>query len=179
MIRLLILASALSMDSFAVSISLGSKYKTKLTSLALMTGLYFCICQTIMPLIGYAIGKETIGFFSRYVPFISCFLLVIIGGKMLYEAWSQDVDEPVVKITHMRILMLAIATSIDAIAAGFTLTTLPFNPLFSCLVIGIATFNFSWCGVWTGRVFGDWLENKAEILGGIVLILLGFSSLIT
>ncbi len=177
MIKLFILAIALSMDSFAVAIGLGTKYKDKTASLSLMTGIYFCICQTVMPFIGYLLGKETIGFFDSYLPYISCFLLVFIGGKMLYESFLEGEEENV-DLTKIKILLLAIATSVDAIAAGFTLTTLPIDPIFACLIIGVATFNFSFGGVWVGRKFGDWLENKAEFVGGVVLILLGFSSLI-
>lgn len=174
MIDVFILAVALSMDAFAVSIGLGSKKIKKAKSLAILSGVYFGLFQALMPLLGYIGGKGVIGWIETYAPFVAFALLVLIGGKMIYEALVEGLEEDIAIITHRVMLLLALATSIDAMAAGFTLTILDVNPLIACTVIGITTFCFSWIGVFIGSTSGTWLESKAEILGGIILILIGF-----
>lgn len=97
---------------------------------------------------------------------------------MIYESYVEGIEEDIAKITHRVMLMLAIATSIDAMAAGFTLNILAVNPFIACVIIGIATFCFSWTGVFVGEKSGIWLESKAELLGGIILILIGLKILL-
>lgn len=173
MIEVIILAVALSMDAFAVSVGLGSKHSHKTFSLGLTAGVYFGVFQGIMPLIGYAGGKGVFGWIEAFAPWIAFFLLVLIGGKMIYESRAEGIEEDISKITHRVMLILALATSVDAMAAGFSLTLLDFNPFYACLLIGLITFGFSWLGVLVGAKTGTWLESKAELLGGIVLILIG------
>jgi len=173
MIEILILAIALSMDAFAVSIGLGSKQEKSTKSLALMSGIYFGIFQAIMPLIGYLGGMGVLGWVESYAKWIAFILLLLIGCKMIYESFSESIEEDIVKVTHKVMLILAIATSIDAMAAGFTLTILDVNPLISCVTIGITTFIFSYIGIIIGRKSGTFLEHKAELLGGVILILIG------
>jgi putative Mn2+ efflux pump MntP len=173
MVEVLILAIALSMDAFAVSIGLGAKHNTKTRSLSIMSGVYFGLFQGVMPLIGYIGGKGVMGWVESYAPWIAFILLFLIGGKMIFESFSEGIEEDLVKITHRVMLMLAIATSIDAMAAGFTLTILDVNPFISCFIIGVTTFAFSWVGVLIGSKSGTWLESKAEFFGGITLILIG------
>ena len=96
---------------------------------------------------------------------------------MIYESFQEGVEEDISVLTNKMMLILAIATSIDAMAAGFSLTLLDANPYIACLVIGIITFVFSWAGVFIGRKSGTWLESKAEFFGGTVLILMGFKML--
>jgi len=179
MIELVLLAVGLSMDAFAVSIGLGSKQKTTPLILALKAGVYFGVFQALMPLIGYLGGKGVLGWFEDYAHWVAFILLVLVGGKMIYESFSEGIEEDISKITHRVMLMLAIATSIDAMAAGFTLTLLDINPLIACLIIGLTTFAFSWIGVFIGFKSGTWLENKAELMGGIILILIGLKVLFT
>lgn len=178
MIYVLILAVALSMDAFAVSIGLGSKHKKKTTSLALMSGIYFGLFQSLMPLIGYVGGIGILGWVESYAPWIAFLLLLMIGGKMIYESFVEGIEEDIAIITHRVMLILAIATSIDAMAAGFTLTILDINPFIACMIIGVTTFCFSWVGVFIGEKSGTWLESKAELFGGIVLILIGLKILL-
>ena len=178
MIEVLVLAIALSMDAFAVSIGLGSKHKIKPTSLALMSGAYFGLFQALMPLIGYLGGKGVLGWVEEYAPLIAFILLVLIGGKMIFESFAEGIEEDISNITHRVMLMLAIATSIDAMAAGFALTLLDINPLIACLIIGVTTFLFSYIGVFIGTKSGTWLESKAELFGGVVLILIGLKILL-
>jgi len=177
-IDVLILAVALSMDAFAVSIGLGSKHKKKTTSLALMSGIYFGLFQALMPLVGYMGGKGILGWVESYAPWIAFFLLLLVGVKMIYESFAEGIEEDIAIITHRVMLMLAIATSIDAMAAGFTLTILDVNPFIACMIIGVTTFCFSWAGVFIGTKSGTWLESKAELFGGIILILIGLKILL-
>jgi putative Mn2+ efflux pump MntP len=172
LIEVLFLAIALSMDAFAVAIGLGSKQKSNPTSLAILSGVYFGLFQGLMPLIGYLGGKGLLGWIEEYAPLVSFLLLFLIGAKMIFESFSEGIEEDITKITHRVLLMLAIATSIDAMAAGFALTLLNINPFVACFIIGVTTFIFSYVGVFVGVKSGTWLESKAEFLGGVVLILI-------
>ena len=178
MIEVLILAIALSMDAFAVSVGLGAKDNRKVVALGFMSALYFAVFQGAMPLIGYLGGKGVLGWVDSYAPWVAFFLLLFIGAKMVFESFSEGIEEDIAQITHRVMLLLAIATSIDAMAAGFSLTLLNFNPFVACFMIGSVTFLFSWLGVAIGAKSGTWLESKAELLGGIVLILMGFKILL-
>ncbi len=178
MIEVLILAVALSMDAFAVSIGLGSKHLQRTKSLAVMAAVYFGLFQALMPMIGFLGGKGVLGWVEEYAHWIAFFLLMLIGGKMIYESVSEGIEEDIAQITHKVMLILAIATSIDAMAAGFTLTLMEVNPFLACGIIGITTFLFSWIGVFVGAKSGTWLESKAELLGGVILVLIGFKLLL-
>lgn len=190
MIELLFLAIALAMDAFAVSIGLGAKQantpfsssakaKSMLLRLALMAALYFGIAQGVMPLIGYLLGSALLGWLASAAPWIGCIILVVLGAKMLYEAIRGEEEEEELgsdnntKIDHKLMITMAIATSIDAMAAGFTLNLLAVNAWTACLIIALVTAVFSFGGVYLGRQSGTWLEDKAEILGGVVLIAIG------
>ncbi|MCG8314344.1 MAG: manganese efflux pump MntP family protein [Pseudomonadales bacterium] len=177
MTEVLFLAAALSMDAFAVSIGLGSKNTKDVKSLALICGVYFGIFQGLMPLLGYAGGLGILSWVESIAPWIAFLLLLLIGLKMIYEGTAEGIEEDVAQITHKVMLMLAIATSIDAMAAGFTLALLPINPYLACLVIGIVTCLFSGIGAYVGAKSGTWLESKAEIFGGTVLVLIGLKML--
>lgn len=165
-----------------------------LLNLALMAALYFGLAQGIMPLIGYLLGAAMLSWLASLAPWIACLILVSLGSKMLYEALKSDPDEADHKgeteqttlegvttqeavrhghVQHRIMLTLAIATSIDAMAAGFTLTLLPVNAWLACAIIAVVTALFSILGVYLGRQSGTWLEDKAEVLGGVVLILIG------
>jgi len=178
MFEVMILAVALSMDAFAVSIGLGSKHLQKTKSVALMAAIYFGLFQAIMPLLGFLGGKGFLGWVENYAPWIAFFLLILIGGKMIYQSITGGIEEDIVQITHKILIVLAVATSIDAMAAGYTLTLIEVNPFIACATIGITTFIFSWIGVYVGARSGTWLENKAEFLGGLILILIGFKILL-
>ena len=178
MFEVIILAVALSMDAFAVSIGLGSKHVKQTKSLALMSGIYFGLFQGLMPLIGYMVGRGVLGWIEAYAQWLAFALLVLIGGKMIYESMFESIKEDIVKITHKVMIVLAIATSIDAMAAGFTLTLIDINPILACVIIGATTLFFSWIGVFIGAKSGTWLGSKAELLGGIVLVMIGFKVLL-
>lgn len=175
MFEVIVLAIALSMDAFAVSIGLGSKGDTR--GLGLKAGLFFGAFQALMPFIGYLGGKGVLGWVDAYAHWIAFGLLALIGGKMIYEGLHEGIEEDISTITNKMMLVLAVATSIDAMAAGFSLTLLNINAYLACLIIGVTTFAFSWIGVQIGKSSGTWLENKAEIFGGTVLILIGIKIL--
>jgi putative Mn2+ efflux pump MntP len=175
MIEVIVLAIALSMDAFAVSIGLGSKGNIR--GLGLKAGLYFGAFQAVMPFIGYLGGRGVLGWVDAYAHWIAFGLLALIGAKMIYEGMQEGIEEDIAAITHKMMLVLAIATSIDAMAAGFSLTLLDIKAWLACLIIGVTTFAFSWIGVLIGKRSGTWLESKAEIFGGVVLILIGIKML--
>ncbi|AXX84167.1 manganese efflux pump MntP family protein [Aliarcobacter skirrowii] len=178
MFEILILSLALSMDAFAVSIGLGIKENQNIKVLALKVALFFGIFQAFMPFIGYIGGiglQEYIYGFDKIIAFA---LLLLIGAKMIFEAVNENVEEEITKISNKILLTLAIATSIDAMAAGFTLHLFELNPYISLLIIGISTFIISYIGVYVGSRGGEKYESKAEILGGIVLILIGLKILL-
>ncbi len=175
MFEIVVLAVALSMDAFAVSIGLGSKGNIR--GLGLKAGIFFGTFQALMPFIGYVGGKGLLGWVEAYAHWIAFGLLALIGAKMIYEGLHEGIEENIKAITNKMMLLLAIATSIDAMAAGFSLTLLHINVYLACFIIGVTTFAFSWVGVRIGSRSGTWLESKAEIFGGTVLILIGIKFL--
>src|SRR5512135_631110 len=177
MLEVIVLAIALSMDAFAVSIGLGAKGNIR--GLGLKAGLFFGTFQALMPFIGYLGGKGILGWVDAYAHWIAFGLLALIGGKMIYEGMHEGIEEDIAAITNKMMLLLSIATSIDAMAAGFSLTLLNINAYVACLIIGMTTFAFSWVGVLIGNRSGTWLENKAEIFGGVVLVLIGVRMLVS
>ncbi|MFA6972303.1 MAG: manganese efflux pump MntP family protein [Gallionella sp.] len=176
MIEVIVLAVALSMDAFAVSIGLGSKSNAR--GLGLKAGIFFGVFQALMPFIGYLGGKGVLGWVDNYAHWIAFGLLALIGAKMIYEGMQEGIEEDIEAVTNKMMLVLAIATSIDAMAAGFSLTLLNINAYLACLIIGVTTFLFSWAGVQIGKKSGSWLESRAEIFGGTVLILMGLKILV-
>jgi putative Mn2+ efflux pump MntP len=176
MIEVLILAVALSMDAFAVSIGLGAK--KNMPGLAVKAGLFFGAFQALMPFIGFLGGKGVLGWIENYAHWIAFVLLALVGAKMIYEGLHEGIEEDIAVVTNKLMLLLAVATSIDAMAAGFSLTLLDANPYVACVSIGVTTFAFSVAGVLIGRRSGTWLESKAEIFGGVVLVAMGFKMLL-
>lgn len=174
MIELLLLSFALSMDAFAVSIGLGSKKNHTMMALPLKAGVFFGAFQALMPLIGYLGGQGLVGFASAYVNWIAFGLLALIGAKMMYEGFNEGIEEEIQTITHKLLLTLAIATSMDAMAAGFSVTLLPINPFLAFFITGMITLVMSFIGVFIGKISGAWLESKAQIFGGVVLVIVGF-----
>lgn len=178
MTDVLILALALSMDAFAVSLGLGSKRPKKTRLLALVVATYFGLFQGLMPVVGFLGGKGMLTWVDGFSHWVAFILLIMIGAKMVYEAMSEGIEDDIAQITHRIILVLAIATSIDAMAAGFTLNLLDVNPLVACTIIGVTTFICSYIGVLVGAKSGARLESKAELLGGVILIIIGFKMLL-
>ncbi len=178
MIEVFLLAFALSMDAFAVSIGIGVKSQEFNRYLAIKVALFFGIFQGVMPLFGYLASIGLGSFIESIDHWVAFILLTLIGGKMLYESFGEKTEDEIAIVTNKVLLLLAIATSIDAMAAGFTLNLLILNPFISMVIIGIITFIFSFIGVLIGTKGGDYLEDKAEKIGGVVLIGIGIKILI-
>ncbi len=173
LVSLFILSVGLAMDAFAVSICKGLAMKKYRITDSAIVGLWFGGFQALMPLIGYFLGsqfKDKITGFSHWIAFI---LLLFIGLNMIKEALSKDEEKPDSSLSFKSMLLLAIATSIDALAVGISLAFLNVNIVFAVSCIGIVTFIISAFGLKIGSVFGTKYKSKAEIAGGIILIILG------
>ena len=174
--ELFILAVGLSMDAFAVSVCKGlslGKIKAKHMCLA---GIWFGGFQALMPLVGYFLGSFFAAVITKYSHWIAFALLAFLGAKMIKESFeSEELDD---NMGWKTMLVLAVATSIDASAVGVTFAFLDVNILFAVIVIGVTTFAFSAAGVKIGSVFGEKYKSKAEIAGGIILILIGLKILL-
>lgn len=173
MLEVWILAVALSMDAFAVSLGLGARRVGTFPGLRLCAGVYFGVFQGAMPLLGYVAGSSALRWIEHYASWVAAALLFLIGGKMLYESLDSTAEQDAARISHGLLLALAVATSIDAMAAGFSLVLLPVNVWLACAIIAVVACAFSWLGVTIGRHGAHWLESKAEMFGGCVLILIG------
>lgn len=166
------------MDAFAVSICKGLSVKKLKLKHALICGGYFGFFQALMPVIGYFAGvwfADLISSFDHWVVFI---LLALIGGNMIRESFSNEEEEVGDSFAFKTMFMMAIATSIDALAVGVSFAFLNVNIFTSALLIGLTTFVLSAIGVKVGNVFGSKYESKAELVGGIILILIGLKVLL-
>ena len=176
---LLLTAVALSMDALAVSISNGMTIKHLRLRDALKTGFFFGAFQALMPAIGWLAGtsvREMIVSIDHWVAFG---LLALIGGKMLWEALhSKGEDTAAADFSIRELLILAIATSIDALAVGITFAFLKVEIGLAVAIIGCTTFVISLAGVFIGNKFGSRYKQKAEAVGGIILILIGLKILL-
>jgi putative Mn2+ efflux pump MntP len=170
---LLILAIALAMDSVAVSIAIGSKYKDLLVSKALFAAAVFGFFQGAMPIAGYFIGISFAQYVQAFDHWIAFFLLAGLGGKMIYEAYQNEFDDEVTNLTNKTLITLGIATSIDAMAIGVTFAFLQTDIYTAASVIGLVTFVLCVAAIYIGKKLGSFLESKAEMLGGLILIGLG------
>ena len=179
MISLFLLSLALASDAFAVALCQGAVTGPQPWRLSLSVGAAFGIAQAIAPLIGWGLGVAFAGMIATVAHWIAFALLALVGGKMLFEGAKADPpgDEKK-RASGMALFILAVATSIDAAAAGFTLPTIGVGIGLSVAMIGGVTFILSVAGVWIGRVGSQAQGSKAEILGGSVLIGLGFKVLI-
>jgi putative Mn2+ efflux pump MntP len=179
--ELILLAIALSMDAFAVSVCKGlSLRKPRLRDMAII-GLYFGVAQAVMPAIGYVLGSAFSALVSAFAPWIAFVLLAAIGAKMLWETFhggDEEANAAITALDHKELFLLAIATSIDALAVGVTFAFLDVALLPSVTLIGCTTFLLSAIGMKLGSVFGDKYEKKANILGGVILICLGVKILL-
>ncbi|MBN1816706.1 MAG: manganese efflux pump, partial [Sedimentisphaerales bacterium] len=171
-LTVIMIAVGLAMDAFAVSVASGSVYRRMHIRYALRMALFFGAFQAVMPLIGYLAGaalKEYILFCDHWIAFG---LLTLIGGKMIYEAFQIDraqanssAGDPA---SLVAVLVLSVATSIDALAVGVTLSLITDHIIAAAGIIGAVTFAISYLGCCLGRRIGHFFEKKIEILGGLV-----------
>ncbi len=181
-IGLIFMGTGLAMDAFAVSICKGLKMKTMNKKNIFLISLFFGGFQALMPLIGWCLGiqfKSLIENFDHWIAFV---LLVLIGGKMAMESFSKeeedDKQEKTDDLDIRELLLLAVATSIDALAAGITLACLVVNVAFAIGYTGFITCLLSAIGVFIGHKFGVKYKNKAELLGGIILLIIAIKILL-
>ena len=172
-------------------------------SVAVLVALYFGVAQGIMPFLGYLLGVAVLGSFASMAHWIASAIFLVLGFKLLWEGWHDDGNEnssqypievntqsgiddrhtyldennvkdtPNLSVSQKMMLSLAIVTSLDAMAAGFTLNLLAINAWLACFIIAIITAGFSFFGVYLGKKSGVCLEDKAEIVGGVVLMAIG------
>lgn len=177
LVELLLIAVGLSMDAFAVSICKGLGMKEVNPKVAVVLALFFGGFQALMPLIGWALGSQFLGIIGPIDHWVAFVLLAVIGGKMLWEAFREDAGEgdgkPADRIDLGEFFILAIATSIDALAVVISFAALSVDIVPSVALIGVTTFAFSIAGVFVGNFFGSRYEKPASIVGGVVLILIG------
>ena len=174
LIQILLIGVSVSMDAFAVSIGKGLTVKKLRGVDAFKTALWFGGFQALMPLLGYLAGAQFKDAIAAYDHWIAFGLLLLIGGNMIREALFDQEDTGSDAVLSFRAMLpLAVATSIDALAVGVTFAFLNVNIFSSIALIGCTTCVLSMAGVKIGSVFGDRFEKKAEILGGVILILLG------
>lgn len=176
-LEVIVISIGLAMDAFAVSICKGLAMKKLNVKKMIIVGLYFGGFQGLMPLIGYLLGANFESFVTKVDHWIAFILLSIIGINMIKDALKsknecgcESHDD---SVAFKTMISLAIATSIDALAVGITLAFLKANLVAVVLSIGLITFVLSMIGVWIGNKFGDKYESKAQIAGGLILIIMG------
>lgn len=182
-IVLFLMGVGLSMDAFAVSICKGLAMRKVNKKQAFVIGLFFGGFQALMPFIGWALGGQFESYITSIDHWIAFVLLVVIGGNMVKEAVSEKGGEDEVEqmdppLDIKEMFILAIATSIDALAVGITFAFLNYPIVEAITIIGITTFVISIIGVYVGNFFGSKYKKRAEIVGGVILILLGVKILL-
>ena len=178
-LTILFIAFGLAMDAFAVSVTTGLTVKRLRVEHALRMAAFFGIFQAIMPVVGWLAGRGLHDLISHVDHWIAFGLLTAIGCKMIYESTmmesgQRDVDPHSINV----LLMLSVATSIDALAVGLSLSLLAVAIVVPALIIGLVTFTLSFLGAYVGERFGHFFEKKIEVLGGLILIGIGTKILI-
>ena len=176
--ELFIIAVGLSVDALAVAICKGLSMAKMIWRKGIIVGLWFGGFQALMPLIGYLLGAQFESKITAFDHWIAFILLGLIGGNMIREGVSGDEEKTDDSVSIKSMLPLAIATSIDALAVGVTFAFLRVNIVYAVSFIGVITFLLSTVGVKVGNVFGARYKSKAEIAGGVILILMGLKILI-
>lgn len=174
LVELFLIAVGLSMDAFAVSVCKGLSERSLKAKHYIIIGAWFGGFQALMPLIGYLLGSAFEQYITSFDHWVAFVLLGFIGGNMIREAFSKDEEDQDASFGFKTMLLLAIATSIDALAVGITFALLPDVNIFAAIsLIGVTTFVLSAIGLKVGNVFGAKYKAKAEFVGGVILILIG------
>ena len=183
LLEIFLIGIGLSMDAFAVAICKGLAMPNKVDKKgALLIALYFGVFQAVMPALGWLLGSQFARYVTRLAPWIAFVLLAWIGGNMVRESLSKEEreEEETGSVSHKELLVLAVATSIDALAVGvtFSMLELAVSIAVAVILIGCTTFVISLAGVYVGNVFGAKYKSKAEFVGGAILILIGVKILL-
>ena len=177
LISTFLIAVALAMDAFSVSLTKGFSLKNIKKSQILCYAIFFGSFQSIMPVLGWLGGIQLQWLITTFAPWIAFILLLLIGLNMIRESLSDD-EEKMDSFSIKEVFLLAIATSIDAFAVGITYAVLKIDILIPVIIIGIIAFIFTIIGIYLGKKIGNYFGDKFEILGGVILILLGFKILL-
>lgn len=175
--ELFLIAVGLSMDAFAVAVCKGLSMGKMNHRHALIIGLYFGSFQALMPLVGFVLGVRFQDAITAYDHWIAFILLAVIGGNMIKDALSAEEDSCDASVAFKDMVVLAVATSIDALAVGVTFAFLQVNILPAVAFIGVTTFLLSIAGVTAGNAFGCKYKSRAEFTGGLILIAMGLKIL--
>lgn len=178
--ELFLIGIGLSMDAFAVSICKGLSMQKIDKKYTLCIGLFFGGFQALMPLAGYLLGSRFSGYIERFDHWIAFVLLALIGFNMIKESREEEEEEekPYAGVNFKELLILAVATSIDALAVGVSFAFLGVHIAPAVTLIGCTTFVLTLVGVWVGNLFGSRYKSRAELTGGIILILIGVKILL-
>ena len=178
--ELFLIGIGLSMDAFAVSICKGLSMQKIDKKYTLCIGLFFGGFQALMPLTGYLLGSRFSGYIERFDHWIAFVLLALIGVNMIKESREEEEEEekPYAGVNFKELLILAVATSIDALAVGVSFAFLGVHIAPAVTLIGCTTFVLTLVGVWVGNLFGSRYKSRAELTGGIILILIGVKILL-
>jgi putative Mn2+ efflux pump MntP len=179
-VTIFLIAVGLAMDAFSISVASGGVYRHLHLRHGLRMAAFFGLFQAVMPILGFLVGKGLESEIKEYDHWIAFGLLSIIGGKMLVEAFKiREVESRPNDPTNLGVVFtLGVATSIDALAVGVTLSLITEHVYTAAVAIGIITFLISWIGWWIGQKIGTFFENKLEIVAGLVIIAIGVKILI-
>ena len=177
-VTVLLIAGGLAMDAFAVSIAHGMTLQNRRVSSGLIIAGSFGAFQAFMPVLGWLAGLSFIELISGFDHWLAFGLLALIGGKMVYSAIGNPKEEKETKLTAPALLILSLATSIDALAVGLSFSLLRISITTPAIVIGVVTFLLSFTGFSFGNKLGKLLERKVQAIGGIVLIAIGIKILL-
>lgn len=172
-IEIVVIGTGLAMDAFAVSICKGLSMKNMNWQKTIIIALYFGIFQALMPALGYLLGSTVNSFVESVDHWITFGLMTIIGVNMIKDSFDDEIEKRNDSIDIKTMILLSIATSLDALAVGITFAFYDVNLIIAILIIGIITFCLAAFGVELGNKFGDKFQNGAEILGGLILIIIG------
>jgi putative Mn2+ efflux pump MntP len=180
LLEIVLIAVGLSMDAFAVSITLGLSAKSLRLKEMIIPGVYFGFFQALMPTMGFFAGIYFANKIQDFDHWIACILLGVIGGKMIKDSFSKEKDKEIGEYSFkfIKMLVLSLATSIDALAIGITFAFLKVDIFKAILITGTTTFFISICGVKIGNIFGTRFKSRAEFTGGLVLVIIGIKIVI-
>ena len=182
LLEIFLIGIGLSMDAFAVAICKGLAMPDKVHKRsAFLIALYFGVFQAVMPTLGWLLGSQFAHYVTRFAPWIAFVLLAWIGGNMIRESRAEEEEDEQPsdgQVKHKELLVLAVATSIDALAVGVSMAFMSVHILASAAVIGVVAFALSVTGGLVGRRLGCLFQRRAELTGGLVLIAIGVKILI-
>ncbi len=178
LLQAFLIALSLAMDAMAVSVSAGIACRGSAARTGLRLGAWFGAFQFAMPLLGFALGQAMAAYVEAVAPYIAFALLAFIGGRMIWDAFCPGEEEDMSCLSNRKVCLLAIATSIDALAVGVGASLMEMPLLPSCVIIGAVAFALSFFGAVVGRKLGQRFNTWAQAAGGVVLIAIGLKFLL-